>query len=150
MVETHNRRKYRNIQTIMQSQFKKIFVQANPLHMRYHKSKQFFFCNFLKLCVFLIRTYFFRQLFDQLHKFVIKLLKIIVIMSSVKMFPYVNGFFFVGNSLLQWTLQMHYSSSILCPSWNCWGCPLVWDFINIILKSFLWDRRIKFIKISYC
>ena len=41
--------------------------------MRYHKSKQFFFCNFLKLCLFLISTYFFRQLFDQLHKFVINI-----------------------------------------------------------------------------
>ena len=72
------------------------FVRAISLLMRYQKSKKLFLCNFSKVCVFIIITYFFRQLLNHRHNFVISIIQNYCDFIMCKKFcPYFIGFFFV-------------------------------------------------------
>ena len=80
--------------------FRKFTKQA-PCIWDTKKSKNLFFFNLSKVCVFIITTYFFRQLFDQCHNFLISVIQNRcnhIICKNVC--RYVNGLFFVKHSLL--------------------------------------------------
>ena len=78
------------------------FCPSNPLAYKTpEEARSSSFVFFSKVCVFIITTYSFRQLFDQCHNFLISVIQNLCNhIICKKVCPSANGLFFVAHSLL--------------------------------------------------
>ena len=114
------------------------FVQAISLLMRYQKSKKLFLCNFSKVCVFIIITYFFRQLLNHRHNFVISIIQNYCDYIMCKKFcPY-----FIGVLLccaLFWGLGI--ILTVLHHPDEAFEAAYLYGTLSILLPNILWESK---------